>query len=87
MPLSGIKQNPIWVRKIENNKAFVRLRKNFEEVTQTDDECKETKSWKYDEVEVIIPNRPNLVEYIKDNFDIVWYTNPEELAKLMLSNK
>lgn len=87
MPLSGIKQDPIWVRKIVNNQAYIRLRKNFNELKEVDDEGKETTIWEYDEIEVIIPNRTNLIEYIKNNFDIVWYTNPEELAKLMLSNK
>ena len=85
MPLSGIKQDPIWVRKIVNNQAYIRLRKNFNELKEVDDEGKETTTWEYDEVDVIIPNRTNLIEYVKNNFDTVWYTNPEELAKLMLS--
>jgi len=85
VPQSGIKQNPIWVRKIVNNQAYIRLRKNFNELKEVDDEGKETTTWEYDEVDVIIPNRTNLIEYVKNNFDTVWYTNPEELAKLMLS--
>ena len=39
----------------------------------------------YDETDVVIKNRPNLHKYIADNFDIVWYSNPEELSKLVLN--
>ena len=81
MPQSGIKQQPIWVRKIEGEQALVRLRKNFEQVTTTDDEGVESTVWKYDEVDVTVRNRPNLIKHIEDNFEAVWYSNPEELAK------
>ena len=84
MPQSGIKQDPIWVRKIDNNEAYVKLRKNFTEKVGTDDDGNETKVWVYDETDVIIKNRPNLHKYIQDNFDSVWYSNPEELAKKLL---
>ena len=84
MPQSGIKQDAIWVRKIDNNEPHVRLRKNFTEKVETDEEGNETKVWEYDETDVIIKNRPNLHKYIADNFDSVWYSNPEELAKKLL---
>ena len=85
MPQSGIKQDAIWVRKIDNNEAHVSLRKNFTEKVITDEEGNETKVWEYDETDVIIKNRPNLHKYIADNFDTVWYSNPEELSKMMLN--
>lgn len=85
MPQSGIKQDAIWVRKIDNNEAHVRLRKNFTEKVITDEEGNETKVWEYDETDVIIKNRPNLHKYIAGNFDTVWYSNPEELSKMMLN--
>ena len=84
MPQSGSKQDAIWVRKIDNNEAHVKLRKNFTEKVDTDEEGNETKVWEYDETDVIIKNRPNLHKYIADNFDNVWYSNPEELAKKLL---
>ena len=85
MPQSGIKQDAIWVRKIDNNEAHVRLRKNFTEKVITDEEGNESKVWEYDETDVIIKNRPNLHKYIAGNFDTVWYSNPEELSKMMLN--
>ena len=85
MPQSGIKQDAIWVRKIDNNEAHVKLRKNFTEKVITDEEGNETKVWEYDETDVIIKNRPDLHKYIADNFDTVWYSNPEELSKMMLN--
>lgn len=85
MPQSGIKQNPIWVRKIENNHAYVTLRKNFTEKVETDDEGNTTSIWVYDETDVIIKSRNDLHQYITDNFDNVWYSNPEELAKKLLN--
>jgi hypothetical protein len=81
MPQSAIKQNPIWIRKIENNYAHVVLRKNFVEKTLTDDEGNITTYWEYEETNAIIKNRPNIHQYIEENFDNVWLSNPEELAK------
>ena len=83
MPQSTIEKQPIWVRKIEGNQAFVRLRKNFA-VQEMDYDGEKQNIINYDEVEVVIPNRPNLIQHIKDNFELVWYSNPEELAKRVL---
>ena len=86
MPQSTIKQEPIWVRKIEGNQAHVRLRKDFEEVTTTDDEGVTTTHWEYKEVDIVLANRANLVQFIQENFDTVWYSDPLELSKRVLGN-
>ena len=86
MPQSTIKQEPIWVRKIEGNKAHVRLRKDFEQVTTTDDDGNTHTHWQYKEVDVVLANRANLVQFIQENFEAVWYSNPLELSKRVLSN-
>ena len=84
MPQSTIKKDPIWVRKIENNHAYVTLRKNFVEKTETDEQDNTQTFWEYEETEVVIKNRRNLIDYVRDNFDTVWLSNPEELAKRMV---
>jgi hypothetical protein len=84
MPSSGTKQEAVWLRKIENNQAHFKLRRNFEEKITIDDEGNETKTWEYEEVDVVIPNRSNVVEWVKGNFDVVWYSNPFEMAKKLL---
>ena len=83
MPQSTIKKDPVWVRKIDNNNAHVTLRRNFEQTTETDEEGNEQTFWNYEETDVVIKNRKNLLKYINKNFETVWLSNPEELAKKM----
>lgn len=81
MPQSGKKKDAIWVRKVEGDKALVRLRRNFEEKTQEDEEGNEETYWQFDEADVELKNRGSLRKYIEENFDTVWLMNIEEMAK------
>ena len=84
MPQSTIKKPSIWVRKIENDHAYLTLRRNYTEKTETDEEGNTQTFWEYEETEVVIKNRRNLIDYVRDNFNTVWLSNPEELAKRMV---
>ena len=64
----------------------VKNKKDFEQVTTTDDEGNTNTHWEYKEVDVVLANRANLVRFIQDNFEAVWYSDPLELSKRVLSN-
>jgi mevalonate kinase len=64
----------LWIRYIdENNNTVVRLVRNVIEKDVTDEIIKDTqKVYEYEEIEMSIPNRNNLEQYIIDNFDLLF---------------
>ena len=68
---SSVMPDPVWVKIREQGKATVRLRKNAEEKTREDEEGTST-CYEYDEVEITIPNRADVGQYVADNFDDLW---------------
>ena len=79
---SKIYPDSIWLRKTETGKAYLRLRDNIEEVErETEDEEKET-IYEYDEVEVVVANRQNLMDYVENNFSDLFELGKEQMAKV-----
>ena len=59
---------PVWIRCVENGEAKVRLRQNV--VLKADDEENlERTYYEWDEVELSIVDRDNLLGYVQENFD------------------
>ena len=59
--------------KIINNKALVELTDNVTETFDTGDEVQlDTAIYTYDRLELQVPNRDNVVQFVNDNFDYFW---------------
>lgn len=61
----------IWIRNKELDSINVTLRKNVEEKQIEREEGIET-IYEYDEVTIKLIDRPNLEEYIQNNFDVLF---------------
>lgn len=70
----SVNPDAIWVKEGKNGIVTVLLRKN---VTTTTNEYGDT-IYEYDEVEVQLADRANLIDYIQNNFDLIFN---EGLAK------
>jgi len=71
---------PVWIRCVENGEAKVRLRQNV--VLKADDEEQlERTYYEWDEVELSIVDRDNLLGYVQENFDILFEHGLVEEAK------
>lgn len=69
---------PIWVRRTDDKNHYVRLRKNIEELTRVEiDEITST-YYQYDEIEIIIPKRIDIEDYINNNFEALFIANCPE---------
>ena len=64
----------IWIRYVdENNNAVIRLTKNVIIKDITDEITQDTRQeYEYEEIEISVPNRDNLEEYIQNNFDLLF---------------
>jgi shikimate 5-dehydrogenase len=69
--ISMHKQNDVWYRKEEDNHHIIRLRKNHEEFEKEIDD-KVEKYWQCDEVEITIPFKNNIKQYVEENFDTLF---------------
>ncbi|WP_214855020.1 hypothetical protein [Exiguobacterium sp. s130] len=69
---STLSPEPVWIRFIDaTGEAFVRLRQNV--VLKADDENElERQYYEWDEVEVTIVDRDNLIGYVQENFDALF---------------
>lgn len=66
----------------ENNNAVIRLTKNVVIKNVIDEITKDTRQeYEYDEIEINIPNRDNLQEYIETNFELFFEKDLEECKK------
>lgn len=72
--ISTQKQQDYWLRKTEDGKHYVRLRKNHESYEQTNDDETPTIYWRCNEIELKIPLRDNVQEYVEANFDTLYDT-------------
>lgn len=71
---------PVWIRCVENGEAKVRLRQNV--VLKADDEENlERTYYEWDEVELSIVDRGNLLGYVQENFDALFEHGLAEEAK------
>lgn len=71
---------PVWIRCVENGEAKVRLRQNV--VLKADDEENlERTYYEWDEVELSIVDRENLLGYVQENFDALFEHGLAEEAK------
>jgi len=78
---SKIYPDSIWLRKTESGSVYLRLRSNIEEVERETEEETET-VYQYDEVEVVIANRPSLIDYVENNFNDLFELGKEQMAKV-----
>lgn len=62
----------IQIKNYDNGMAKVLLRRNIIEENITNEDGSTDTIYQYEEVEVELANRNNLVQYIKDNFDVVF---------------
>lgn len=71
---------PVWIRCVENGEAKVRLRQNV--VLKADDEENlEHTYYEWDEVELSIVDRDNLLGYVQENFGALFEYGLAEEAK------
>lgn len=71
---------PVWIRCVENGEAKVRLRQNV--VLKADDEEHlERTYYEWDEVELSIVDRDNLLGYVQENFEALFEHGLAEEAK------
>ena len=68
----SMQQQPnIWLRKTTDKHHVVRLRRNHETFeVEHDDEV--TTYWRCDEIELRLPIRENVEQYVEDNFDMLF---------------
>ena len=64
-------QSNTWFRKETDQHHIVRLRKNHEEIQQETDEGIET-IWQCDEIEIRIPLRADIEQYVETNFNALF---------------
>lgn len=70
----------IWVRNVQNGEGFVRLRQNIiQKPANISDEYQHIFEW--DEVEIRIVDRDNLLGYVQKNFDELFMYGIAEEAK------
>lgn len=77
---SSIYPENIWVRKIELGDAYIKLRNNIVEKEVENEGVIDT-IYEFDEVEVKIANRPNLIQYIENNFSSLFEKGIQEEAQ------
>ena len=65
---SSIRPGDFYMRKVESNNSYIKLRKNIQEKEVGHNEGVDI-VYEYDEVEVVVANRTNLSEYITEYFD------------------
>jgi hypothetical protein len=67
------KQQDYWLRKTENGKHYIRIRRNHEtfEVENMEGDGMDT-YWKCDEIEIRIPLRADIEQYVETNFDALF---------------
>ena len=70
----------IWIRYVdENNNAVIRLTKNVVIKDITDETTQDTRQeYEYEEIEISVPNRDNLEQYIETNFNLFFERDLEE---------
>jgi hypothetical protein len=69
--ISTEQQSNTWFRKKTDQHHIVRLRRNHEEIERETDEGIET-FWKCDEIEIRIPLRADIEQYVETNFDALF---------------
>jgi hypothetical protein len=70
--ISMHKQDDVWYRKELNNRHIIRLRKNHEEFEKEYIDKEIIKYWQCDEVEITIPFKNNIKQYVEENFDTLF---------------
>lgn len=78
---SSVMPDPFWIKSRDQGKATVRLRRNIEEKIREGEEGTPT-YYEYDEVEITIPNRADVGQYVADNFDDLWMASFEGAGEL-----
>jgi predicted transcriptional regulator len=73
---SGIKPDKYLIRKTDDDSHYVKLRQNIKEITN---EETNSKAYQYEELEVIIPKKKNIDEYIQNNFEALLLSNCPEM--------
>jgi hypothetical protein len=69
--ISTEQQLNTWFRKETDQHHIVRLRRNHEEINRETDEGTET-LWQCDEIEIRIPLRADIEQYIETNFNALF---------------
>ena len=73
--ISTEQQLNIWLRKTTDKHHVVRLRRNHESFENVDmDEETPTTYWRCDEIELRLPIRENVEQYVQQNFDVLFDT-------------
>ncbi len=77
-------QKDYWLRKTEDGKHYIRIRMNHKEIERETDEGIET-MWQCDEVEVMMPQRADIEQYVKNHHKALFYFAEPELLVEKLS--
>jgi hypothetical protein len=82
--ISTQQQKDYWLRKTEDGKHYIRIRMNHKEIERETDEGIET-MWQCDEVEVMMPQRADIEQYVKNHHKALFYFAEPELLVEKLS--
>jgi len=70
----------VWLREVENGVRHVTLRRNFTEEIILHEELEE-KQYTFEEVDVFIPDRENIQEFITQNFGNLFDLGLQQMAE------
>lgn len=80
--LSTNKQQDYLLRKTEDGKHYIRLRMNHQTVERIGADEEPQTYWQCDEVEITIPQRQDVEQYVKNNHKALFYfAEPDLLIK------
>ena len=83
--VSTEQQKDYWLRKTEDGKHYIRIRMNHREIEREDMEGETTTMWQCDEVEVMMPQRADIEQYVKNHHKALFYFAEPELLVEKLS--
>ncbi len=67
--------DPIWVRETVNSTVRVTLRRNIVEKDVSNPDGTTEKQYQFEEIDIQIPDRDNLTDYVSANFDQLFMSN------------
>lgn len=76
----------IWVRDEENGVRRITLRKDFLEKDNTNPDGTTEKQYQFEETDVLIPDRDNLLDYVNANFNELFAQGLQQVVNTLALN-
>ena len=77
---STVQPNQYWIRKTDDKQHYIKLRKNIEELTRVEEDETTSIYYQYDELEITVPKRSDIEEYLANNFEALFVAHCPEKA-------